>query len=183
MVGDVVTMYLRTCARGGEIVTIEASEISVEADGMWWTLPKAKTKNSWREHATHLRVPLVGRAEAVVKGRLAVVGNGYLFPSSGRSGYSEQKTVSAFVWMHQPYAKTRANYVRPRLPVTHWSVYDLRRTGRTQLAALGCRDEIAEAVLGHVPAGIVGMYSLHRYDAERREWLTKLSEHYERLAR
>lgn len=183
MVGDVVTMYLWTCARGGEIVTMEASEISVEDDGMWWTLPKAKTKNSWREHATDLRVPLVGRAEAVVKRRLAVVGTGYLFPSSGRSGYTEQKTVSASVWMHQPYAKTRENYVRPRLPVTHWSVHDLRRTGRTQLAALGCRDEIAEAVLGHMPSGIVGVYNLHRYDAERREWLTKLGEHYERLAK
>lgn len=65
----------------------------------------------------------------------------------------------------------------------HWSVHDLRRTGRTQLAALGWRDEVAEAVLGHIPPGISGVYSLHRYDAERQEWLTKLSEHYEQLAK
>ena len=183
LVGDVVTLYLWTCARGGEIVSMEASEISVESDGMWWTLPRAKTKNSWREGSTDLRVPLVGRAEAIIKRRLDVVGSGYLFPSGGKSGYTQQKNISASVWMHQPYAKTRPEYVRPRLPVTHWSVHDLRRTGRTQLAALGCRDEIAEAVLGHMPAGIAGVYNLHRYDAERRDWLTKLSEHYERLAK
>jgi len=183
LVGDIVTLHLWTCARGGEIVAMEASEISIEGDGMWWTLPRAKTKNSWREGSTDLRVPLVGRAEAIVKMRLDVVGSGYLFPSGGKSGYTQQKNISASVWMHQPYAKTRPEYVRPRLTVTHWSVHDLRRTGRTQLAALGCRDEIAEAVLGHMPSGIAGVYNLHRYDSERREWLTRLSEHYEALAR
>jgi integrase len=183
LVADVVTLYLWTCARGGEIVNMEVSEISTESDGMWWTLPRAKTKNSWREGSTDLRVPLVGRAEAIVKRRLAVVESGYLFPSSGRSGYTQQKTISAAVWMHQPYSHTRPEYDRPRLPVTHWSVHDLRRTGRTQLAALGCRDEIAEAVLGHMPSGIGGVYNLHRYDTERRDWLTKLSAHYECLAK
>jgi integrase len=67
--------------------------------------------------------------------------------------------------------------------VSHWSVHDLRRTGRTQLAALGYPDEIAEAVLGHTPSGIIGVYNLHRYDGERSEWLKRLSDHYERLSK
>jgi len=182
LVDDVVTLYMWTCTRGSEILSMEAGEITQESDGLWWTVPKEKTKNSWRDHAGDLRVPLVGRAEAVVRRRLDVVKSGFLFPSSGKSGHVEQKTVSAMVWMHQPYSKTRPEYQRARLPVSHWSVHDLRRTGRTQLAALGCRDEIAEAVLGHMPAGIMGVYNLHRYDAERRDWLTKLSVHYEGLA-
>ena len=182
LVDDVVTLYMWTCTRGSEILSMEANEITQESDGLWWTVPKQKTKNSWRDHAGDFRVPLIGRAEMVVRRRLDVVKSGFLFPSSGKSGHVEQKTVSAMVWMHQPYSKTRPEYQRARLPVSHWSVHDLRRTGRTQLAALGCRDEIAEAVLGHMPAGIMGVYNLHRYDAERRDWLTKLSVHYEGLA-
>jgi integrase len=183
LVEDVVTVYLWTCTRGSEILSMEARDITREDDGLWWTVPKQKTKNAWRDAAVDLRVPLVGRARDIVLRRLEAVGSGYLFPSEGKSGHVEQKTISAMVWMHQPYAKTRPAYVRPRLPVSHWSVHDLRRTGRTQLAALGCSEEVAEAVLGHMPAGIVGVYNLHRYDSERRDWLMKLSEHYEKLAK
>jgi integrase len=182
MVEDVVALYMWTCTRGSEILEMEACDITREADALWWTIPKAKTKNAWRDNATDLRVPLVGRAKKIVQARLELVKSGYLFPSEGRSGHVEQKTVSAMVWMHQPYAKTRPHYDRKRLPVTHWSVHDLRRTGRTQLAALGCPDEVAEAVLGHMPTGIAGVYNLHRYDRERLEWLSHLSEHYEKLA-
>lgn len=161
---------------------MEVKEITREKDGLWWTVPKAKTKNSWREQAVDLRVPLVGRAEAIVPRRMQAVGEGYLFPSTGKSGHVEQETVSAMVWMHQPYASTRPDYKRARLPVSHWSVHDLRCTGRTQLTALGCNSDVAEAVLGHMPSGIEGVYNLHRYDQERRLWLGRLSKHYEALA-
>lgn len=182
LVEDVVTLYMWTCTRGSEILNMEVSELSEEKDGLWWTIPKSKTKNSWREGATDLRVPLVGRAAKIVQRRIQAVGTGYIFPSTGRTGHVEQKTVSAMVWMHQPYSNTRPEYQRVRLPVSHWSVHDLRRTGRTQLSSLGCNADVAEAVIGHMPKGIEGVYNLHRYDHERREWLTKLSNHYEKLA-
>jgi integrase len=63
-----------------------------------------------------------------------------------------------------------------------WTPHDLRRTVRTTLAALGCPDVVGEAVLGHAPAGIVGVYNRHAYDAERRHWLTRLAQHWETLA-
>lgn len=63
-----------------------------------------------------------------------------------------------------------------------WAPHDLRRTVRTTLAALGCPDAVAEAVLGHMPAGIVGVYNRHTYDNERRHWLTLLAAHWDRLA-
>lgn len=182
-VNDLITLYMWTCARGAEIVTMEVSEITEEKDGLWWTVPKAKTKNERHEMAMDLRVPLVGRAADVVRRRMALVKNGYLFPSRGKSGHVEQKVVGVAVWTHQPYAQTRPEQERPRLPVTHWSPHDLRRTGRTQLSALGCRKEVAEAVIGHMPDGIAGVYDKYAYDRERREWLTKLGEHYEEVAR
>lgn len=182
-VADALTLYIWTCARGSEIMAMEADEISEEADGLWWTVPKDKTKNRRRDLATDLRVPLVGRAEVVVRRRLAAATGRYLFASRAASGYFEQKNVGVAVWHHMPYSKTRPEVERPRLAVTRWAPHDLRRTCRTQLAALGCTDEIAEAVLGHMKTGITAIYNRHSYDGERREWLTKLDAHLEALLR
>lgn len=49
------------------------------------------------------------------------------------------------------------------------------------LAALGCPSEVAEAILGHVAPGVVGIYNRHDYLDERRVWLTRLSGHLETL--
>lgn len=182
LVEEVCTLYLWTGTRGGEITAIMAEEVTDEVDGLWWTVPRLKTKNGWREGSIDLRVPLVGRAEAIVRRRIEAVKTGYLFPSGGKLPWIQQKTIGCQVWMHMPYSTTRPEYVRPRLPVTKWAPHDLRRSARTQLAAIGCSDEVAEAVLGHMPTGIKGVYNLHSYDKERREWLTKLSARLEALA-
>lgn len=57
----------------------------------------------------------------------------------------------------------------------------MRRTSRTVLASLGCPDPVAEAILGHMQPGIKGIYNIHGYDKERREWLTRLAAKYESL--
>jgi integrase len=182
LVCDALTLYLWTGTRGAEIVAMEASEITDEIDGLWWTMPKAKTKNARHAQAIDLRVPLIGRAEEVVRRRLQAQSSGYLFASRSAVGHIEQKAVGVAVWHHMPYSRTRPEERRPRLPVTHWAPHDLRRTVRTMLASLGCPSDVAESVLGHMPPGVIGVYNLHRYDRERREWLTKLSAHFEQLA-
>ncbi len=93
-----------------------------------------------------------------------------------------QTVVQHGVYYHQPYCKIAPKHDRPRVPVTHWSAHDLRRTTRTLLATLRCPNEIAEAVLGHVQPGVVGIYNRHTYDSERREWLTLLSHRLEEIA-
>ena len=50
------------------------------------------------------------------------------------------------------------------------------------LAALGCPNEIGEAILGHVQPGVVGTYNLHDYDKERRHWLKVLADRLESLS-
>lgn len=180
-VADALTLYLWTGTRGGEIVSMESTEIADEADGLWWTIPKQKTKGLHNERATDLRVPLVGRAEIVVRRRLEQAKGTFLFPSS-RGTSMEQTVVQHGVYYRQPYCKIAPTHDRPRLTVTHWSAHDLRRTTRTMLATLGCPNEIAEAVLGHVQPGIVGIYNRHTYDRERRDWLTHLSRRLEEVA-
>ncbi|VVD29214.1 tyrosine-type recombinase/integrase [Paraburkholderia dioscoreae] len=180
---DVLTLYLWTATRGAEIVSMEGREVTEESDGWWWTIPKEKTKNERHEDATDLRVPLIGRAEVVVRRRLSVYGKGYLFPpANGSAAHIEQKVVQTAVHYHQPYSRTRPEMVRPRLPVTVWAPHDLRRTIRTMLASMGCPDEVGEAVIGHMQEGIKGVYNRHAYDAERRVWLTRVSERLEQLA-
>ncbi|MHB9833876.1 tyrosine-type recombinase/integrase [Paraburkholderia terrae] len=179
-VSDGVTLYLWTGTRGGEIVSMESAEISEEADGLWWTIPKDKTKNHRRKNATDLRVPLFGRAEAIVRRRLETAVDGFLFHTAG--GHIDQTVIGHGIYYHQPYCKIKPDHKRLRLPVTHWSAHDLRRTARTMLAAMGCPNDVGEAILGHVLPGIVGVYNRHTYDKERRHWLTLLSKRLEELA-
>jgi integrase len=86
------------------------------------------------------------------------------------------------VYYLQPYGKSRPDHVRRRLAVSHWSPHDLRRTGRTRLAAMGCPTEVAEAILGHVQPGVLGVYNRYQYDAEKRLWLERWAAHLEAVA-
>jgi integrase len=188
-VQDFLILQLWTCARGCEICIMRREHLREDAAGvLWWTMPKAMTKNRHIEDATDLRVPLLGRAEQVVRrllgpGGAADVGGGWLFASRSRAGVLQGQTqayMQSKVHYLQPYSQTKPHHVRQRLRVTHWSPHDLRRTGRTMLAALGCPHEVGEAILGHVVPGVAGDYNLYRYDKERVRWLRKLAAELER---
>lgn len=187
-VQDFLTLQLWTCTRGGEICQMHKDHFSVGEDGqLWWTVPKELTKGLHHESATDLRVPLVGRALKVVERRLAALkpqDGGWLFASKSRAGvrtYVKQPYMQSKVHYRQPYSNCRPDHIRERLRVIYWSPHDLRRTGRTMLASMGCPEEVAEAILGHVKPGVVGVYNLYKYDAERREWLTKLDAELARI--
>ena len=181
-VEDALVLYLWTACRGAEIVAMERSEIASERKVLWWTIPVAKLKGRRNPLRTELRVPLVGRAAAVVRRRLEAHDSAWLWPSVGASGHVMQKAIGVAVWSHMPYATTRPDWKRPRLSLTRWAPHDLRRTARTLLSSLGCPSDVGEAILGHSLPGVEGIYNLHRFDTERLAWLTKLSERLELLA-
>lgn len=176
---DTTQMYLWTCARGAEILVMRPEHVREEATGWWWTVPVALTKNARHEHAVDHRVPLFGQALAIVQRRLKAVGeSGWLFEDARREQYT-QHDYSTYIYGLQPDSEK----VRRReseglvLPVANWTPHDLRRTGRTLLASLGCPQEVAEAILGHLPKGVVGVYNAYTYDAERLVWLKRLSDY------
>lgn len=197
-VSDALTLYLWTGCRGAEIVAAEAHEVAEEPDGLWWTIPRDKLKMRDNPLTADLRVPLVGRAEEIVRRRVAVAlelqaqrenagAAGadrplFLFPSPGRSGHVEQRALGHAVWWHMPGCRLRPESERPRLPIASFAPHDLRRTSRTILSALGCPAEVAEAILGHQAPGVRAIYDRHGYDVERRLWLTRLSERLEQVA-
>lgn len=186
MIDDLLTLYIWTGARGAEIVQMEAGEIAQESDGWWWTVPKEKLKTGRHGLSVDFRVPLVGRALAVVRRRIALYQGDYLFSPvnvNARAKHVEQKIIGV------PTYWVRPESVNERLPadrskilrIKPWAPHDLRRTVKTTLASIGCPEEVSEAVLGHMPPGIVGVYQRQTYDKERREWLARLAEHWENL--
>ena len=181
---DAVVMYLWTCTRGSEIFAMRPEHVTKEGAVLWWTVPKELTKNARFAEAVDLRVPLFGRARQVVERRLASVGrSGFLF-ENGKGEQYTQHAFSTYIYDLQPYspkAKRRGSQATD-MPVTNWTPHNLRRTGRTLLAALGCPREIAEAVVGHMPPAIEATYNVHTYDAERVEWLQRLDAHLASLA-
>lgn len=180
-IDDALTLYLWTACRGAEIVGLRASELTDETDGLWWTIPASRRKTRRSASPSDLRVPLVGRAEALVRRRLAAADGEFLFP--GRvADHIQQKVLGVAVWCHMPACELRPEWSRPRWPVASWAPHDLRRTARTLLGALGCPVEVAEAILGHVLPGVLGTYNRHGYDRERREWLKRLADRLEQLA-
>lgn len=185
LIDDVLTLYLWTAARGAEIVQMEGREIVLESGVWWWEQSKLKTKNARHERATDLRLPLFGRALAIVQRRKALYGDGWLFRAKlpgGRVEPVKQKTIQTTVYYHQPYSMTYPHKLRSRLTVSHWAPHDLRRTARTFLAALGCPREVAETIIGHMLPGMEGIYNKYTYDAEKVVWLKRLSDHLESLA-
>ena len=171
---DITVLYLWTCARGGEILSMEPGHIRQEGGQWWWTVPKALTKNAKSPFAVDLRVPLFGLALEVVLRRMKAAP--MFLGATGEP--MTQRIYSTYIYSLQPYSKRHALL---RCPVTNWSPHNLRRTSRTMLSGLGCSNEIGEAILGHLPATMVATYNAHTYDRERVEWLKKLSDHLDQL--
>ena len=64
--------------------------------------------------------------------------------------------------------------------VTDWQIHDLRRTLATGMQRLGVSLQTVEAVLGHTSGsrgGIVGVYQVHDYAAEKRAALEAWGSH------
>lgn len=110
----------------------------------------------------------------------------YLFPSSRTGVPIQQKSLSETKWhLKNPEMVQNRRVYRPAQlwlsTIPDWSPHDLRRTVRTGLSRLGCRSEVAEAILGHSRKGIEGTYDLHGYEPECREWLQRWADHLDTL--
>lgn len=182
VIPDVLTLYLWTGTRGAEICAMKGSEVKDENGQLWWTIPKAKTKNARHQNASDQRVALFGRALSVVKRRKNLYGDDFLFQKRD-GGHVKQKFITEQVFWRQPYCSFRPEYRRPMLTVTHWAPHDLRRTSRTILAKIGCPDAVGETILGHMLHGVEGIYNQHKYDNEKAVWLEKLSDYLESLVK
>ena len=169
---NVLRFTLWTGCRSGEVCEAEWRDIDLE-NGSWHM---RDSKNGAQRY-----VQLPTQAVEFLK-QLQLTTDVYLFPSTRTKQPIQQKSLTETKWhlKNPDKIKNGAKYKKHQIwlhNIEDWSPHDLRRTVRTGLSRLGCRSEVAEAVLGHSRKGIEGTYDLHRYESECREWLQKWADH------
>lgn len=160
---NVIRFALWTGCRTGEACTASWSDIDLK--NRTWHLKSSKT-----EIERYVQLPQQA-IEFLMQLRLST--GDYLFPSQKTGLPIQQKSLTEQSW--------RLRETKRMLDIDHWTPHDLRRTVRTGLSRLGCRNEVAEAVIGHSKKGIEGTYDLHSYEAECRVWLQKWADHLDSL--
>jgi integrase len=137
--------------RKGELVGAAWEELDLDA-GLWH-LPGTRTKTA--EPIT-IPLPALG-VEWFRELNMLAAGSPWVFPGR-RTGHISSITLNI--------ALSRVAHGLP-----HFTLHDLRRTMRTQLAALGVAPHVAERCLNHKLKGVAGIYDRHDYLEERRQAL------------
>ncbi len=177
--GPYVRLLILTMQRRQEVAEMDWSEIDLVAKT--WTLPAERAKNG----EAHI-VPLTDLAVDQLNA-MQPKANGLIFTTTGKtavSGFSKAKrtldTEMAAVMKERQRTGTGGVTI---VSIAEWRLHDIRRTGATNLQALGIPIEVTEAVLNHISgtrAGVAGIYNRYKYEPEKRAaleaWDQRLQE-------
>jgi integrase len=156
--GPFVQFLLLTACRRTEAAAMASSEV----DGGVWTIPPARYKTG-----LEMVLPLSPLALAALA-RLPKIGEGkYVFTTDGERAFSG-------------YSKAKARFDKA-CGVTGWTLHDLRRTARSLMSRAGVDANVAERCLGHVIAGVRGIYDRHGYFDEKKRAFEALAALVERI--
>jgi integrase len=156
--GPLVRFILLTAVRRNEAALMRRAEIS----GDVWTVP-AKRHKSKRDHV----VPLSEAAQAIL-GAVPVINDGDLvFTHDGK------RPVRGFSKFKRKLDQLAG--------VAGWGLHDLRRTARSLMSRAGINADVAERCLGHVIAGVRGVYDRHSFLEEKRAAFEALAAQIERI--
>ena len=147
MFGKLLQFILLTGVRRNEGGHMDRSERT----GADWLIPAARVKNK-REFL----IPL-SKAAVSLLDSLPVVGDlraGPVFSSDGT------RPLAGFGQFKPEFDKL--------CPIAHWTIHDLRRTGRSLMSRGGVPPDHAERAIGHVIGGIRGVYDRHEFYSEKR---------------
>jgi integrase len=154
----------------------------IDLDAAEWTLPAERAKND----EPHI-IPLNALALNEIRA-LHPQAKGLVFSTTGTtpvSGFSKAKRaleVSMFAIMRRRAAERGADPEGVQIP--EWRLHDLRRTGATNLQALGIPIEVTEAVLNHISgtrAGVAGIYNRYKYEPQKQAALQAWAERLEEM--
>jgi integrase len=170
-VGPAYRMLILTGLRLNECADISWPEIK---DGVL-TVPASRMKG--REHKAKEHVVPLSKAVRDIIDKLPRGNAGpYLFSYSG--GETPLRMTSKIKndldqrMLRTLKALARQRGENPRaVKLERWTNHDLRRNVRSALSALRVPQNVAEAVLAHVPPGIVGTYDTYAFLDEKREAL------------
>jgi len=157
---DILRLLLLLGQRSLETMSMAVDDIDQARKE--WTVPATRTKTGKVNV-----VPLPGMAWNIIEPRLN--NERWLFPS-----VHNVTRVGAKGDGHTKSTKDARRRLRKVTEIENWTAHDLRRTCRTIMAREGVLPHIAEQVLGHVQAGIEGVYDQHSYILEKRQALDKV---------
>lgn len=177
-------LVLATGQRPGEVAGMTKAELS--ADGTLWTIPGARYKTGETQ-----RVPLSAFALDLLRQAATYnTSSAFVFPSPQAVGVKlggREHEPDACIDRHSlsRAVSRKRGTAKPvdtepddgELGLEPFVPHDLRRTCRTQLAALGVPEHIAERVIGHKLQGMMAVYNLHEYLDERRAALERWGQH------
>lgn len=146
--GDYARLLILLGQRREETARMSWQDIDLAA-GVW-TIPAHITKNG-NEH----NVPLPAMALEIVNRQPRRLSNPYVFAGQGSN------PIAAI--------SDRMARFRPRAGLEHWTLHDLRRTFRSGLSDLGISQDIAEAMLNHLPPDLIQRYNRSKLWKARRE--------------
>lgn len=158
----------------------EATWQEFDLEKQIWNLPDSRSKSG-----VGIVIPL---PDVTVKWleelKVRACGSNYVFPSrrASKHPYMGPDTLNRAItklFGHEAGKKKQPENKMGNM--AHFTVHDLRRTCRSQLAAQGTPGHVAERCLNHKLKGVEGIYNRHDYFEERKEALDKLAQSLVRL--
>jgi integrase len=152
-----VKFLLLTGARREEAAQMVWSEVT---DGVW-ELPAERNKTK-----LPLARPLSRKALEVIESQRRD-GSAYVFTNDGKTAF-------------QDFSRSKKEF-DAATGTSGWVLHDLRRTARSLMSRAGVNDHHAERCLGHVIAGVKGVYDRHHYKPEMQRAYDALAALIERI--
>ncbi|RUW53749.1 site-specific integrase [Mesorhizobium sp. M8A.F.Ca.ET.021.01.1.1] len=165
--GEVVSAVYRLLLLSGQRLNdiAEASWLELDAKKQVLTIPAERFKSE-RDHT----VPVTDDAMAIIEKLPRFKKCDWMFSLDGQGsvtvGDKVKKRLDAAM-----LAELKKHDSEATLP--HWINHDIRRTVRTRLSELDVMDEVAEAVIGHVPTELVRTYNQSDRMKVKRDALTR----------
>jgi integrase len=152
--GALLRFILLTATRRGEAARMSRAELA----GSEWTIPAGRHKSK--------RDFLLSLSDAALAEMPAT--EPFVFSTDGGTtplgGFSKAK-----------------RHFDKACGVTGWTIHDLRRMARSLMSRVGVDPDHAERALGHVVAGIRGVYDVHEYREEKARAFEALARQIERI--
>jgi integrase len=175
--GSGIQLLILTCARREEIGALRWQEVNRARNEIH--LEGERTKNG-EDHT----IPLSVAAQDLIDTVPRVAGSPFVFTTTGNtpiSGWSRAKKNIDEILLARAQLAARDRGENPdKVNLAQWRIHDLRRTAATGMERLGIKQQVVEALLGHIAgsrAGVIGIYQRHTYEEEKRDAIEKWAEH------
>jgi integrase len=181
--GTAVQILIVTAARRDEIGELQRSEVRWDRKEIY--LQGRRTKNG-EDHM----IPLSELAIGLLKKTPKIAGCPYVFSTTGKtpvSGWANAKeAIDRRMLKAAQDAAEKRGEDQAKVEIKPWRLHDLRRTIAKNMQKMSVPLPVTEALLGHTSgskAGIVKVYQVYEYEAERREALDKWAAYITSLVR